>query len=212
VTAMRRPTFRGQAEPNASVEVLVDGMSVCTTQANALGQFECTPSSDLSLGQHTAVARTMTPGGMSSTNTNTFTVKDPPSTPVLESPTDGETVKTTTPTFIGRAEPGSTVNVIVDGTTVCTTTADAQGRFECTAGEPLASGNHAVVVKATNTAGSTSSATTAFVVDTRDLDGDGIDDSIGLRGGGCSALPGSSVLALLLLLARRRRAARPARS
>lgn len=212
VTAMRRPTFRGQAEPNASVEVLVDGMSVCTTQANAMGQFECAPSSDLSLGQHTAVARTMTPGGMSSTNTNTFTVKDPPTPPVLESPTDGETVKTTTPTFIGRSEPGSTVNVIVDGTTVCTTTADAQGRFECTAGEPLASGNHAVVVRATNTAGSTSSATTGFVVDTRDLDGDGIDDSIGLRGGGCSALPGSSVLALLVLLSRRRRAVRPARS
>lgn len=205
VTAMRRPTFRGQAEPNASVEVVVDGVTVCTTQADAMGRFECAPSSDLTLGQHMAVARTMTPGGMSSTNTNTFTVKDLPTTPVLESPADGDTVKTTTPTFTGRAEPGSMVNVSVDGTSVCTATADAQGRFECAASEPLAPGNHTVSVQSTNSAGTTSSPTSGFVIDTRDLDGDGIDDSIGLRGGGCNQLPGSSLLALLALIALRLR-------
>jgi uncharacterized repeat protein (TIGR01451 family) len=208
-TPLRRPDFRGAAEPGSSVEVLVDGAVVCTTTATAQGRYECTSTVDLSIGAHTAVARATNVTGTTPSMPSAFTIFGPPPVPTLDAPTDGAEVRTRAPTFEGRAEPGSAVEVVVDGAVACTATAGADGRFSCESALTLEEGERAVLVRATNAAGTTSSATTRFVVQVRDLDGDGVVDGVGLTGGGCSAMPGPAWLGLgvLALLRWRRRSA-----
>jgi hypothetical protein len=74
---------------------------------------------------------------------------------------------TSTPTYSGTAEPGSTVNVFVNGANVGTTLADAAGTWSFTQPAPLANGQHTVYVRATDADNNTSpSATVTFTVQT----------------------------------------------
>jgi uncharacterized repeat protein (TIGR01451 family) len=106
-------------------------------------------------------------------------------TPIILSPADGSIIKETNPTYSGLADPGSLVTVRrEDGTLVCTTTADAStGRWQCT-GAPLTPGPHTITVEAEDAEGNVSvPATSSFVVDPTDSDGDGIPDSGETRDG-----------------------------
>jgi len=114
-------------------------------------------------------------------------------TPVIQSPADGSIIKETNPTYSGLADPGSTVTVKrEDGTVVCTATAVATtdpvtgvvtGRWSCT-GTPLVQGPHTITAEAQDSQGNVSiPATSSFIVDTVDSDGDGIPDSGETRDG-----------------------------
>ncbi|WP_309894145.1 OmpA family protein [Archangium sp.] len=114
-------------------------------------------------------------------------------TPVIQSPADGSTIKETNPTYSGLADPGSTVTVRrEDGTVVCTSTAVATtdpitgavtGRWSCT-GTPLVPGPYTITAEAQDAQGNVSvPATSSFIVDTVDTDGDGIPDSAEDRNG-----------------------------
>jgi large repetitive protein len=87
-----------------------------------------------------------------------------PPTPVLEvgndtgvSNTDG-IIKDSTPTLIGTAEAGSKISLFVGTTILGTTTTDAAGNWSFTPSTPLADGNYAIGVTATDRLGNVSAA------------------------------------------------------
>ncbi|SEK36959.1 Ig-like domain (group 3) [Stigmatella aurantiaca] len=165
------PTYSGTAEANSTVTVIVDGTAVGTTTANASGAWSFTPTAPLTDGSHTVSATaTDSVGNVSpESNTHTFIVDTtPPAAPVVTTPANGSTTGDNTPTYSGTAEAGSTVTVIVDGTPVGTTTANASGAWSFTPTAPLLDGSHSVRATATDTAGNVSapSNTNTFTVDT----------------------------------------------
>ncbi|MBR7743715.1 hypothetical protein KC207_10480 [Phycicoccus sp. BSK3Z-2] len=165
------PTYVGTAEPDSSVEVFVDGASIGTTTADGAGDWSIDQPADLAEGEHTVSATaTDAAGNVSpSSNTNTFTVDvTGPAAPVIIEPADGDVTSDSTPTYVGTAEPGATVEVFVDGASVGTTTADGAGDWSLDQPTDLADGDHVVAAQATDEAGNTGpmSGMTSFVVDT----------------------------------------------
>jgi MYXO-CTERM domain-containing protein len=169
-TSDTTPTYSGTAEAGSTVTVIVDGVSIGTATADATGAWTFTPTAALANGQHTVRATATDAAGNTSpsSNTNTFTVDTvAPAAPVVLTPADGSTTNDNTPTYTGTAEPGSTVNVIVDGASVGTVTATAAGTWTLTPTGGLAGGAHTVMATATDAAGNTSpnSNTNTFTVD-----------------------------------------------
>ncbi|NJM42245.1 MAG: adhesin, partial [Anaerolineae bacterium] len=163
------PTINGTGTPSGTVVVKEGATTICTTTADASGNWSCTPGSPLSSGPHTIAATVTDSGGGSTTSpTRTFMVDNtPPVAPSVISPTTGSTTSDTTPTISGTAEPSSTVQVTDGGVPVCTAIADASGAWTCTPSTPMSDGPHALAVTATDPAGNTSPPTTrTFTVDT----------------------------------------------
>jgi MYXO-CTERM domain-containing protein len=170
ITADNTPTYSGTAEPGSTVTVIVDGTAVGITTADAAGNWSLVQPTALADGQHMVSATATDAAGNTSPqgNTNTFTVDTtPPAAPVVTTPANGSTIADNTPTYSGTAEPGSTITVIVDGTAVGTTTADAAGNWSFTQIIGLTNGQHTVTATATDAAGNTSpqSNTNTFTVD-----------------------------------------------
>jgi uncharacterized protein YhjY with autotransporter beta-barrel domain len=105
----------------------------------------------------------------------------PPAPPVITGPTPGQTFQGGTPTFSGTAEPGSTIDVYVDGNLNGRTTATGSGSWSYAFTDPapgalaapsgdgrqsgLSAGSHSVYTISTDPAGnSTTSATVTFNV------------------------------------------------
>ncbi|MFL5345808.1 MAG: adventurous gliding motility protein AgmC [Hyalangium sp.] len=171
VTGNNKPTYSGTAEAGTTVTVIVDGVVLGTTTASASGTWSFPQTTALADGTHTVKARATDAVGNTSadSNTNSFTVDTtPPAAPVVVTPANGSTISNNKPAYSGTAEPGSTVTVIVDGTTVGTATADAAGAWNFTQPTALADGTHSVKARATDSAGNTSvdSNTNSFTVDT----------------------------------------------
>ena len=164
------PTFTGTTEPGATVQIRVDGNRIGTTTADDQGNFSFTPKKPLRVGDRSAVARATVNGATSDdSNTNNFEIVDntAPDAPTLDTPADGSTTNDTTPPFTGTAEPGSSVEVFVDGTSIGTTTADDDGNYRVTPTTPLAEGPHQANAVATDDSGNDSqpSNTNNFTVD-----------------------------------------------
>lgn len=89
-----------------------------------------------------------------------------PDVPVVISPNEGETLSSGAPEFSGTAEPGSTVEVVVNGVVVGSVTADPDGNWSITPDAPLDNGDHEATITATDPAGNTSPpAQVSFSVD-----------------------------------------------
>lgn len=82
----------------------------------------------------------------------------------IATPADRSTTGDATPTYSGVATPGATVTVVVDGVTVGTATAAADGAWALTPPAPLAEGPHTAVASV-SAGGRMASDTTGFVVD-----------------------------------------------
>jgi MYXO-CTERM domain-containing protein len=211
------PTYSGTAEPGSTVEVFVDGASVGTTTADTNGNWNLTPVGGLAAGQHTVKATATDAAGNTSpdSNTNTFTVASiAPQAPVITGPENNTVTDDNTPAFTGTAPPGNTVTIILNGTPVGTTTADANGNWSFTPTTPLEDGPYELTVTATDPAGNVSapSSPVRFTVETevapplpegdKDFLGDGL---------GCASTAGDPSalammgLALLAVLGARRR-------
>jgi hypothetical protein len=165
------PTLSGTAEPGSTVSAFVDGTNRGMVTADGAGNWNFTVPTALSDGPHTAKARASDATGNTGPDsaTSTFTVDTTaPAAPVLTSPVDGSTGNNDRPTVAGSAEPGSSVNVIVDGTPRGAATADASGNWSFALTTALADGPHTAKAKASDTAGNTSpdSNSTTFTVDT----------------------------------------------
>ncbi len=171
VTSDNTPTYSGIAEPGSVVTIVVEGTPVGTTMADGAGNWSLTPVAPLADGPHSVSATaTDAVGNISPTsNTNAFTVDTmPPAAPVVLIPANGSVTGNNTPTFSGTAEPGSTVTVSMDGSSVGTTIADGAGHWSFTLASPVADGTHTVHVTATDAVGNTSpdSSPNTFTVDT----------------------------------------------
>ncbi|HEX8697798.1 MAG TPA: Ig-like domain-containing protein, partial [Myxococcaceae bacterium] len=207
------PTYSGTAEPGSTVAIIVDGTQVTTVTADANGDWTYTPTVPLPSGPHTVSATATDAAGNTSPSSapNTFTVTPvTPAPPVVTGPADNTVTDDTTPSFTGTAPPNSTVTILLNGTPVGTTTADANGNWSFTPSTPLEPGDYVLTVTVSDGQGNVISSNevsftieTAAVPDDKDFLGDGV---------GCASTAGdpSSALtmmglALLAVLGARRR-------
>ena len=166
-----RPPFSGTAPSGSTVTVYVDAISRGTATTDASGNWTLTLTSDLAEGVRQVYATAQSSGQTVSanSNTNTFTVDTtPPPAPVAVTPANGSRTNDNTPAYSGTAEANATVTLLVDGTSVGTTTATASGNFSFVQPTALADGSHTVKARSTDAAGNTSvdSNTNTFTVDT----------------------------------------------
>jgi hypothetical protein len=122
-------------------------------------------------GVHTFAVRAVDAAGNIDPTPATYswTVQSqPPAAPSVDSPQQGQSVPTTTPTFTGLGTPGSTVTVRDgSGTVLCTAVVDAAGHYSCTSTVALPQGAQTITATAVDGAGNSSGATTVgFTVDT----------------------------------------------
>ncbi|MBK6849995.1 MAG: DUF11 domain-containing protein [Proteobacteria bacterium] len=153
-TRAARPELGGTSVPGATITVSVDRLVACTAIAEASGAFACSGSAPLTDGRHAVSAVASTASGTSAVSAGLpFTVDTiAPTAPVITTPAaDAKT--SGPPTLAGSGEPGAEVTVTVDGATLCSGRADAQGQWQCTSSAELATGPHQATAKAADAAG-----------------------------------------------------------
>lgn len=183
----------------AEAPVVLSGIGAA--RSLVAGTFSTTYE-DLADGTYTVVATATDAGGLSATDSVTFTVDTVPPVVAITTPT-GE-VDEARPTISGTGEPGATVTVTVDGEVVGTTTVREDGTWSVTLSADLADGEHNISVTATDRAGNTATDSRVVTVKT-------VDDNYSARGGGGCGAGGEGLLGLwfgafaLLRIGRRRR-------
>jgi hypothetical protein len=149
-------TLAGQATPNSTVEVLVDGASVGTATVGADGTWSLPTT--LAEGAREVVVRAVDAGGqvLASAEPTTLEV----GAGVAAGAAEGEAPTLTVPagsiaagpiTLAGQGTPNSTVEVLVDGAPVGTATVGADGTWSLPT--TLAEGAREVVVRAVDAGG-----------------------------------------------------------
>jgi len=165
VTKSRQPLVTGTAEANSAVTITFDkgtaGELSATTSADGNGSFSLVPLFAFAPGTSThtvsAVARDAGGNNSPTSDTNVFVIDtDPPSAPVVLTPSNGSTIYTERPLVMGTAEAGSRVEVFVDGVSVGFATAASDGTWSVPVGVDLTNGQRAVTATATDPAGNTS--------------------------------------------------------
>ncbi|HCL5083433.1 TPA: Ig-like domain repeat protein, partial [Salmonella enterica] len=173
------PAFTGTAEAGSTVTIYIDGKACGTVTANRDGIWSFTMPSDLAEGSHTAVAYATDLAGNTSASSAdcTFTVDTSTTPPVATlladddtgvSQTDWITRQNDNLTIDGTAEKYATITVMVDGKTVGTTQADANGnwQFEYDPNPALSDGDYKLTIQAQDEVGNTSSSSYELVIDT----------------------------------------------
>jgi sirohydrochlorin ferrochelatase len=171
VTTTTTPTLSGTAEANATIAVSVDSAQVGTATANNAGDWVYVLTTPLSEGVHTVSATAADAAGNTSpqSNVNSFTVDSiAPLAPVILAPAQMGFSSNPTPTYSGTAEALVSIDISVDGSSIGTTTAGADGTWELLQASALSEGAHTVEATAEDAVGRTSpsSALVAFTVDT----------------------------------------------
>jgi hypothetical protein len=169
-------TISGTAEANRTITVLLGGTIIGTTTSDGSGNwtFDYTGTS-LAGGTHVFTATSTDGGGNESAPSSNFSVTidiSAPSAPVItaissdtgSSNNDGLTNDQTL-TLTGTAEANSTVELFRGGVSIGSVTADGSGNwsFNYTA-TTLANGSYSFTAAATDIAGNTGPASTAFNV------------------------------------------------
>ncbi len=170
------PEIRGTAPMNASVEIVIDGTTVDTVDADASGDWSYTPTDALTDGLHVFEAVVTDSSGIRGADARSITV-DTETFVSITMPAEGAVVGGPRPMITGSAEPGATVEVALDGNPVATATADAvTGDWVATPTSDIDAGAHRVTAVATDALGNTATTSQAFVIDdpTGDADGDGL--------------------------------------
>ncbi|AMO97150.1 hypothetical protein CFter6_4560 [Collimonas fungivorans] len=173
------PVVIGTAPAGSVVMIYVDGNPVALgsaiSDADGNWSFPVPATNPLTDGLHNFTA---TAGGVStgeypinidttapSASTDLSLIDDVGVTGPIN---DNDTTDDANPTYSGKAEPGTSVVVIVDGVPVKTVPVDAGGNWTYTPETPLADGPHTISNQVVDQAGNTSpvSAPTHFIVDT----------------------------------------------
>jgi uncharacterized repeat protein (TIGR01451 family)/MYXO-CTERM domain-containing protein len=151
------PLIVGTSEPGAEVEVLLDGVPVGRTRADALGAWTLEAPNPLADGEHAVAARAWDAAGNVGplSAANRFVVDTvAPSAPTLTAPPP--LTNDPTPTISGTAEPGSTVKVYLDDDLVGEVTVGPDGSWSLDPTVPVGDGDHTVTVVAVDASGNPS--------------------------------------------------------
>lgn len=159
----------GNCTTSAGVVTVRVGTVQVTTNCTA-GRFSASVNASV-LVDGPAIVLTASQTNVTGTGTDTrSTVKDTvsPTTPTIVAPGEMSFSNTTTPTFTGTGEPGSTVRVSRGGVELCSTVVPVSGQWACTS-SALLPGVVVVTTRATDSAdnGSGNSPQRTFTIDTQ---------------------------------------------
>jgi len=164
------PTWSGTSEANVKIRLYVSGVLFDSTYADASGNWSYL-CKGLANGSYTLRARAVDAAGNVSDQSSSkdFTIADStaPAAPVVQTPSNGSTINTTTPVVSGTSEPYNKIRIYVDGVLKDSVTANSSGNWTYTS-TALSQGSHNVKAKAVDPAGNTSgySNINTFTIDT----------------------------------------------
>ncbi|WP_407196947.1 Ig-like domain-containing protein [Enterobacter cloacae] len=170
VTNDTTPTLSGSSGvAGGTISIYDNGRLIGTTTVGSNGSWSFTPGTALADGSHNFTA-TVTDGvGRTSEPTGGFGIVVDTKAPDAASDllvTDnvgayqgpvvsGDTTDDNTPTLSGKAEPGSTVNIIDNGQVIGTAKVNPDGTWSYTPDQPLANGAHDLTTTVTDPSGNT---------------------------------------------------------
>ncbi|MCU3393718.1 Ig-like domain-containing protein [Enterobacter hormaechei] len=170
VTNDTTPTLSGSSGvAGGTISIYDNGRLIGTATVGSNGSWSFTPDTALADGSHSFTA-TVTDGvGRTSEPTGGFGIVIDTKAPDAASDllvTDnvgayqgpvvsGDTTDDNTPTLSGRAEPGSTVNIIDNGQVIGSTKVNPDGTWSYTPDQPLANGAHDLTTTVTDPSGNT---------------------------------------------------------
>jgi hypothetical protein len=162
----------GTAEAGAVVTVFDDGTEIGTATADGGGNWSLSPDPTFAEGVHPITATATDAAGNESDASGSVTITIDtiaPDAPVIDSPDDGDTVGTDTPTISGTGEPGATIKVYDGVDLLCTATVTVGGTWSCVSAT-LDPGAHTLTAIATDPAGNEGDASdeVGITVDTDD--------------------------------------------
>ncbi|WP_064576012.1 Ig-like domain-containing protein [Cupriavidus gilardii] len=174
ITQATGTTLAGTAEAGSTIAIDLngDGTPDATVTADGGGNWSYTPATPLADG--TTVSVTALDAAGNSSGPVTATIDSvAPTAPSIGSVTDdvdpasgpltsGGSTNDATPTIAGTAEANSTVQIFNGTALLGTVTADGSGNWTFTPTTPLADGGYSLTAVATDAAGNTSLASTAF--------------------------------------------------
>lgn len=178
VTSDATPLVRGLGEAGTMVTLLRNGSPVATAMVAADGSWSAAlAGAALSDGSYAVSAFASDPAGNAGSPSTplTVTIDTRCGAPALFaiSPDSGRSTSdrvtnAPAPTLSGRADPGDSVTVVIDGASAGTAIADAAGGWSLTPSAALADGAHAITLAAIDLAGNASPAAGpwSLVVDT----------------------------------------------
>jgi Ca2+-binding RTX toxin-like protein len=118
ITSIKKPTFTGKTEANATVEVFDGATLLGTATANGSGDWTFTPSNDLSLDSHSITTKvTDVAGNVGSTSDPLNVIINTTGNPLAVTVASINS-SDSTPAIVGTvSEPNATIKVTIDGKT-----------------------------------------------------------------------------------------------
>ncbi len=157
------PTVTGTAEPNTTIEIFIDGVSVSTTAADGSGNWSYTFSPALDDATYaitiTAKDKSGNTSDVSDVCTITVDTEKPatPVAPVIDTENNNGIVKTNKPVISGVTEPDAKVHIYDGNILITTITADGTGNWSYKFDPALSEGDHEITFTAEDAAGNVSS-------------------------------------------------------
>lgn len=159
---------RGTAYPGASVTVTLSSGHSCTTDADQSGAWACYFEGLRASGTYDVAATQTTSYSAPSSSARSDPVKlvfdlDRPAAPVMTSPANNSRVSLDGTTYAGTGEPGTSVTVFVDSSSLCEVPVLPDGTWACFAGG-VAAGTYSVRAIQQDEAGNVGPASVATIV------------------------------------------------
>ncbi|EJQ4044672.1 non-fimbrial adhesin SiiE [Salmonella enterica] len=177
LTPTLTPSIVGTAEENAKVDIYVDNKLVATVDVDKDGNWSYEfKDNELSEGENSIkVVAVDKAGNKNETTDSIITDTIPPEKPTIELDDSSDSgikndniTNSTLPTFIGVAEPGSTVSIYLGLKHLGEVIVAKDGTWSYTLTTPLKDGEYNITATATDIAGHTSAtANLPFTIDTR---------------------------------------------
>ncbi|ECF2834124.1 Ig-like domain repeat protein [Salmonella enterica subsp. enterica serovar Newport] len=177
LTPTLTPSIVGTAEENAKVDIYVDNKLVASVDVDKDGNWSYEfKDNELSEGENSIkVVAVDKAGNKNETTDSIITDTTPPEKPTIELDDSSDSgikndnvTNSTLPTFIGVAEPGSTVSIYLGLKHLGEVIVAKDGTWSYTLTTPLKDGEYNITATATDIAGHTSAtANLPFTIDTR---------------------------------------------